>query len=324
METAEKWMDPSERRAAPVKMIWMFVTLGLMVSMLVVYILTMGGNIGRRLESLITAIAPTALLVAGAGLCLSKGSINLALPGIACMSGFLGALLLQVDEGLLFVAIIVALFAGAASGALVGLFTIQSGRKVLLVTALSSLLLGALLTAIPQAATGGNYLSGMSGFRDATLIISILFFLLAVVVCILGGLGKPASTNSNDSAPQPGGGSRFVWSLIAGALAGLAGILNVARLGTFSPSSFSGYNEWTIVPALLIAGAMIPNLRRSKGEGICGGLALVFSVVIFNILTNLIYMGRIETLGARIIQAVISILFLIPNLLIGKKKNGTL
>ena len=145
-----------------------------------------------------------------------------------------------------------------------------------------------------------------------------------MTVCILGGLGKPASTNSNDPAPQPGGGTRFAWSLIAGALAGLAGILSVVRNGTFSLSSFSGYNEWSIVPALLIAGAMIPNLRRSKGEGICGGLAMIFSVVILNILTTLLYSGRIDVLGARIIQAVISVLFLIPNLLIGKKRNGAL
>ena len=305
-------------------MIWMFVTLGLMLGLIAVYLVSWSGDIGRKLENMLNGFMPAVLLTVGACACLSKGSVNLALPGIACMSAFLGSLLLNADSNLAFAAVIVGLFAGALSGVFAGLFTIQSGKRVLAVTALSSLLIGTLLMWIPQAANVYSLQTSGSIMRGTVTAFSVITLLLAAAAAILSGLGRHAPMNTGDSAPRPNGGARFLWSVIAGALAGLAGVLLTLRISYFQPSNFSGYNESTIIPGMLIAGALIPNLRRSAGEGICGGLAALFGGVSCFLLTQILYFTGMDTGVARVLLMVVSVLFLIPNLLIGKRKNSLL
>lgn len=282
------------------------------------------GDFGRKLLNLIQMMTPYILLAAGAGVCLSKGTANFALPGIACMCGTLTALIAQ-DSSMAVLGIMLAIFCGAALGALTGLFAIQSRRNVWLVTGISSILLGMLFTTL--ASVFIDYRSISSSFsRDGATVMAVIGILITAAVSILGGLGRHVSTNEGDDAPRPGGGMRFVWTLIAGALAGLAGAALTVRIRGASPNNFTSANELYIIPALLFGGALIPNLRRTTGEGICGGLAVLFGTVAYEAIMLFFSVLGLDMGLQRVLAFVICGLLLIPNLAIGrgnaKKKPG--
>ena len=309
-------MERTGGRAAPVKMIWMFVTLGLMISCILM-LLFVRGDFGRKMLNLLQMIPPFILLAAAASICLSKGSANFALPGIASMCGMLTAQIAQ-DGDLAVLGIAASLFVGAALGALTGLFTIQSRRNVWLVSGVSSLLLGTLFMALATVFT--DYRTISSSFsRDGETVMAIIAIMITVGISILGGLGRHISTNNGDDAPKPGGGLRFVWTLIAGALAGLAGAAMAVRMRGASPTTFSSANEMYIIPALLFGGALIPNLRHSTGEGICGGLAVFFGTVAFEAVMLFFSILGMTNVIQRILVFAISALLLIPNLAIGRR-----
>ena len=309
-------MERTGGRAAPVKMIWMFVSLGLMISCILM-LLFVRGDFGRRMLNLLQTIPPYILLVSTAYICLSKGSANFALPGIASMCGMITALIAQ-DGDLAVLGIILSLFLGAALGALTGLFTIQSRRNVWLVSGVSSLLLGMLFMALATVFT--DYRTISSSFsRDGITVMAVIAIMITAGVSILGGLGRHISTNDGDDAPKPGGGMRFVWTLIAGALAGMAGAAMTVRLRGASPNTFSNANEMCIIPALLFGGALIPNLRHTTGEGICGGLAVFFGTVAFEAVMLFFSLLGMDSVLQRIMVFAISALLLIPNLAIGRR-----
>lgn len=304
------------KRAIPVRMIWMFISLTLMIGLMMTVIFS-SRRFDRIMQNILVNAVPVVLLAVGAGICLCRGSANLALPGIACLCGCLTALIGGENGDLTAVGIIVAIFTGAALGALTGTFAIQSRRNIWLVTGISSLLFGLLFFSL-----AGLFVYGASirlrTDRDLPTVIGIIALVIGITVAILSGLGRHVSTNEGDDAKRPGGGIRLVWTLIAGALAGLAGAFMVIRVGAFQPTFFSNYNESYIIPALLFAGALIPNLRGTKGEGIWGGLAIIFGSVALATMLLLFSVWAVDTLTQRILVAVISILLLIPNILIGR------
>ena len=301
-------------------MIWMFITLGLMIGFMLVLIFTMP-SFGRQLSSFLGNAVMFALLGVGTAVCLNKGTVNLALTGITGLCACLAALLSEVD-GAMVVSTFVALFLGAALGALTGLFTIQSRRNVLLVTGISSLIIGTFFSTIAVL------ISSYSGIRakvdrDTTLVFSIIFLILAAAAAVLGGLGRSFSTNRGDRAPRPGGGMRFLWTTIAGALAGLAGILMVARIGGYQPNSYTNLLELDIIPILLLAGVLIANVRHSAGEGIFGGVSVIFASIIFSAITMLMSRASIDAYYQRLLIMILSLLLLIPNILICRGQKRT-
>ena len=75
-----------EAGKAPVKMIWMFITLGLTVSVFLFFVSVAGSRFGMLFQNVIWSTVPILLLAGSAGICLSRGTLNLALPGTALLA----------------------------------------------------------------------------------------------------------------------------------------------------------------------------------------------------------------------------------------------
>ena len=307
-------MYDTPKRTVPIKLIWMFVTLMVMISGLSLLITTRMGFNSRLLTNVFYSAAPIALLSVAAYLCLLRGSLNLALPGIACLCGNVMAQIAQ-SSGNAIPGALTAVFIGAALGALTGLFAIPSRRKVLLVTGLSSLFLGGMFFGISGLISQGMLISVPSG-REVSSVFCWLGLFAAAALAILGSLGRQASPSANAGEPEPSGGMRFLWSVIAGAVAGLGGAVMVVRLGGGQPVLFSNYNEMTIVPVLLLAGILIPNVRRSTGEAIMGGLAVLLAVLGFAMISMYFSIMALDMYAQRVAIGILCALLLIPNLLI--------
>ena len=301
-------MESNVRRAVPVKMIWMFVCVSLVFTALGMLSSASGSHFSlRTLEQAFNSAVPFLLLSLGAGLCACRGSLNLALPGIMGLSGLLFALINPEGQNAA-VGFIAVLAIGGALGALVGVFAIQSRRSVALVTGLSSLLLGGMFSALTVLISEGATVPIRGRIEYAPF--AWIGLVLALGLCFLGSLGlkKPAREIS--------GGGRFVWTVVAGALAALAGALQAVRMSTAVPTLGSGYNEQTIVPVLLAAGILIPNARRSQGEAIFGLLSIVFAALAHAMTATSFAMLALDFNVQRFIHAILGTLFLIPNLLI--------
>ncbi len=310
-------MTVPKKRAVPVKMIWMFIVLGVTLSWMLT-VLMVRGRMNNVMNAFYT-VSPNLLLIAGTAVCLARGTLNLALPGTACLCAALFALISR--DGSPVAGIIVALVAGTALGALNGVFAIQSGKKVLLVTGIASLAMGFIFQSFVGILTGNQPFT-VKMDRYAYIVFCWIGIFIAAAVCILGGLGRLSSPETGEEGDHPSGASRFLWTMASGALAGLSGVVYVARLQAVMPSAFSGCIETYILPALLLGGILIPNFRRSTAESVLGMVA----VVLAGLCVGFIYM-YLMIIGAdptflRMVMGIISALLLIPNILIrrGNKK----
>lgn len=310
-------MTVPKKRAVPVKMIWMFIVLGVTLSWMLT-VLMVRGRMTNVMNAFYT-ISPNLLLIAGAAVCLARGTLNLALPGTACLCAALFALISR--DGSPVAGIIAALAAGTALGALNGVFAVQSGKKALLVTGIASLAVGFIFQSFEGILTGNQAVT-VNMDRNAIYVFAWIGIFVAAAVCILGGLGKHASPETGEEGEQPSGASRFLWTMIAGALAGLAGVVYVARARAFIPSAFSSCIEMYILPALLLGGMLIPNFRRSTGEAVLGMVAVVLAGLCVGFISMYLMIIGLDVMFQRLVMGIVSALLLIPNILIrrGKKK----
>ena len=312
-------MSEMNKRAVPVKMIWMFITLGIAVSWLFTILFLTGGAGGRNLLNSLYSTAPMLLLEVGAAICLAKGTLNLALPGTACLCASMAALICR-DDGNLFVAIAVAAAAGTALGAINGLFSIQSRKKAVLVTGIASLITGSCFLAIAGLVTG-NMMIAVRFERGIYQIFCWIGIVIAATVCILSALGGESSPETGEDEAKGSGGIRFIWTMIAGTLAGLGGAVYTIRTGAAGVSAFSGCNEFYILPVILLSGMLIPNLRRSMGESILAMVSVILAGLSVGFISTYLMILGVDAQGQRLIMGFFSALLLIPNILIGRGRR---
>ena len=137
-----------------------------------------------------------------------------------------------------------------------------------------------------------------------------------------GAIGGKRTFRAFEGDQSPvGGGERLVWSIAAGALAALAGVFQTVRLRVFNTSSTDMYTLCNIVFVLLLAGILIPNMRESYGEALCGLLSVPIGALSYGtIVFTMMYIG-ISTGIQYMVLALFGLLLLIPNLLIYKRKK---
>ena len=311
----------NSRRAVPVKMIWMFVCMSLammaFISMAVIYPSMRVGFFRTVFSTFTTA----ALLCVGAGVCLSRGCVNLSLPGTATLSALLCAGLCNTGMGLA-PAILLTALAGSVLGAINGLFALQGRRSVPLVTGLTTLLTGAIFSAVANVVTNGAFVKMNESFHATTPLI-LIGLALTLTVCFLGAIGgKSAFATNTVDAASSGGAGRFVWMTVSGLLAAFAGAFQATYMATALPSMFSNYNLYVIFPTLVIAGILIPNARRSAGEAIFGLLAVAFAALAYAFLQFTSLSAGLPSYTFYLIHCASALPFMIPNLLIYRKLGG--
>ena len=314
--------NPKTRRGVPVKLIWFLITIGICLSC----IGSLAGfaqkrPIGRLLENAFYNAPLYLLLAVGAGLCMARGCINLSLPGTMSISMLVFGIAFRSGTAIV-PASLLAILSGAAYGALNGIFTIQRGRNIQLVTALSSLLVGMAGTGFAAVISNMRNIKLEIGSRAYTTA-SIVFVVIGVAVCFLGAIGGKKLFRLNaDDTPEVSGGNRFLWSVIAGMLAAMAGIFQAIRIQQLriNIGSDSTY-QVAIFFILVVAGILIPNVRRTYGEALFGLLSIIFAAFAYSVLNIICAVIGTETTVNYIIYAVFGLLLLIPNLLIYRKKK---
>ncbi len=317
MQTAQK-----KNSAVPVKMIWFLICIGVFLSnFLSLFAIATGKNTGRLMGDSITNSVPYMMLALGAALCMSRGCINLSLPGTMTLSALVFTACARSDMPF-FPAMLLAMMTGAALGALNGIFAVQRGKSVKLATALSSFLVGFIGTGFVYVLGRGQPLR--AGWdRSAVTVCCVIWIVMAVGVCFLGAIGgkKQFRTHEGDVSGVSGG-NRFLWTMIAGILASLAGVFRTVQYGTFNynmSADISSFMNITLV--LLLAGILIPNMKRSYSEALFGYLAVVFAALTLGtFIITFFYMNLDQ--GVQIISfAVIGLLLMIPNILIYRQKK---
>ena len=312
-----------EKKAAPVKMIWMFVCLGLFsIAIVLPGMMNSVFFNPRNFRNIFSQAVLYMLLCGGAGLCFARGVVNLSLPGTAALSGMIFALLMQGGAGF-GAAMCVALLIAMLMGCITGAFTIQRRRSVFLFTAVTSLLVDRLCAGINFTISDGMPVSGMPNalrLGNDPIVMAVMLFLV-IGVCALGCIGGRGHFAYGPNAPLSSGGGRFLWTVIAAFLAGLAGILMATRMGTAMPTMFSDHNASVILPVLLAAGIMIPNLRGTVGQTIFGHVSVLLMALASACLSNAFNIMALNSFTQIVLHVVLALLFAIPNMLIGRVGN---
>ncbi|WP_283134551.1 ABC transporter permease [Rhizohabitans arisaemae] len=223
---------------------------------------------GPNLLNVSRQIAVVAVLAAGLTLLMTAGGIDFSLGAIAAVThGVTAQLITAGAADWLAVTLAVGLGAliGLVNGTVVTLFRVTPFVATL---ASSTILSGAALLIIEgQSISIGEHLAGL-GFGEVFGVIPALV-VIAVVVCLAIGcvmrwtaFGRNAfAIGGNERAARLSGipvvRTKLLLYTLGGLLAGLGGVMLVARLGAASPGTGGLHLELTVVAAVVIGGTAL-------------------------------------------------------------------
>ncbi|TDD32947.1 ABC transporter permease [Actinomadura sp. KC06] len=271
---------------------------------------------GPNLLNVSQQIAVVAVLAAGLTLLMTAGGIDFSLGAIAAVTHGVTAQLIVagVNE---WTAAALALALGAAIGLVNGIVVTYLRVTPFVATLATSTVLGgaALLIIDGKSVSIGEALVPL-GFGEVFGVIPALV-VVAVAVCAAAGLmlrwtafGRNAfAIGGNEQAARlagiPVARTKLLLYTLGGLLAGLGGVLLVARLGAASPGTGGLHLELTVVAAVVIGGTALHG-----GSGTLVGTVL--GVLLLGVVTNSINLLQIDShyqdvaLGAVLLVAAIT------------------
>lgn len=258
-------------------------------------------NVARQVAvTAIVAVGMTFVIISG-GIDLSVGS-NLAFSGVVAAATFA-----QFGSGPL------ALLAGIVTGGLIGLlngFISAKGRITGFIVTLAML---GVVRGLAFIITGGNPITasadGFTFFGVGTLFTVPVPILFTVLVIIVGwfvlnktSFGKYVyAVGGNERASRWTGlkvdGIQVSVYVIAGLLAGLAGVILAGRLGSGQPFAGDGF-ELDVIAAVILGGSSL-----SGGRGRI--LGTVVGVLIIGVLNSGLTLLNVSTYWQMVVQGVI-------------------
>lgn len=270
--------------------------------------LTQGNLTNLSLQLSVTGIVVLAelLVVISGGIDISVGSI-VGLGAVLSAGVFSG--------GNLLVGLILGVAVGAGLGAVNGAFVAFRGINPFIVTlgmlALARGLVYAYTEGSPLSPNSGSFISFGSATIAGVPVLTICWLIAAAAIAFIlyrTVFGRRIyAVGSNPRAAYSSGVSvrstLFTVYVMAGALAGLAGVLLTCRIGAGTPTAGTNY-ELDAIAAVVIGGASL-----------AGGYGKVFGAivgtVIFGVITNLLVLLNVSTFyqdafkGALILLAVL-------------------
>ncbi|GAB2857665.1 ribose ABC transporter permease [Actinocorallia aurea] len=271
---------------------------------------------GPNLLNVSQQIAVVAVLAAGLTLLMTAGGIDFSLGAIAAVTHGVTAQLIVagVNE---WTAAGLALALGAAIGLVNGLVVTYLRVTPFVATLATSTILGgaALLIIDGKSISIGNALMSL-GFGEVLGGVPALV-VVAIAVCVAAGLilrwtafGRNAfAIGGNEQAARlagiPVARTKLLLYTLGGLLAGLGGVMLVARLGAASPGTGGLHLELTVVAAVVIGGTALHG-----GSGTMAGTAL--GVVLLGVVANAINLLQINShfqdvaLGAVLLVAAVT------------------
>lgn len=266
---ARRWLAPERVKALT------------LVSLIVLSVLLFGAIVdnylsGRFFNRVTTSVAVVAILAVAQSLVIISRNIDLSVGSTVGVAAYLTADFLASNNGAPpALAIIIAMAVGAVLGAFNGLLVAYGGVPAIIVT-LGTLALYRMLVSLYS--DGANVtvdslpdwvieLNGRSVISIGEFDLRLTFALAVVVVVVLNwalarmrwGRRLYAIGSNPDAAIQAGLPTKQLvfWSFVgSGALAGLAGFVFMARVGTISATAGSGL-ELESVAAAVVGGVSI-------------------------------------------------------------------
>lgn len=269
------------------------VILPIIILSLILNIVTEGFLSAFNIDSLARTVAITSIVGLSQLLTLSIGQFNLALGSMGAFTGMLLGFLLESMGVPVFSAISIGIIAGAILGLVQGLLIVKTGINPFIITlALSSVILG-VATAASRGAAYFNLPEEFTIVGKLYIFNIPLLFLIAVLVAIIvfiiihrTTLGRQIlATGANvRSALFSGINTNRIIVIVhtlSGTLAGLAGILQVARIGS---AQLSIGADWLLVSfaAPVLGGTLLS-----------GGKVSVFGTLFGSILMAIIINGLV-------------------------------
>ncbi|MFI0370651.1 ABC transporter permease [Actinomadura sp. 1N219] len=271
---------------------------------------------GPNLLNVSQQIAVVAVLAAGLTLLMTAGGIDFSLGAIAAVTHGVTAQLIVAGLNE-WTAAALALALGAAIGLVNGIVVTYLRVTPFVATLATSTVLGgaALLIIDGKSVSIGEALVPL-GFGEMFGVIPALV-VVAVAVCAAAGLilrwtafGRNAfAIGGNEQAARlagiPVARTKLLLYTVGGLLAGLGGVMLVARLGAASPGTGGLHLELTVVAAVVIGGTALHG-----GSGTLVGTVL--GVLLLGVVTNSINLLQIDShyqdvaLGAVLLVAAIT------------------
>ncbi|UQA56155.1 ABC transporter permease [Polyangium aurulentum] len=244
-----------------------------------------------NLWNILLQVSTTVLVAVGMTLVMATGGIDLSVGSIMAVASALGASLLGSGVG---VAVAAGLAAGTAlgllNGALVSAFRIQP-----FIVTLALLITG---RGVAQVINEGNLVPfnnptfeslgrGRIGPVPAQALIMVLVVAVALVAMRSTTFGRYAiAVGGNESAARLAGvpihRTKIAVYALSGLLAGLAGLIDTARLGASDAAKIGLNIELDAIAAVVVGGTPLTGGRATIGGTVIGALIMQVITTSFN------------------------------------------
>ncbi len=246
-----------------------------------------------NLWNILLQVSTTVLVAVGMTMVIATRGIDLSVGSVMAIASALAAT--QIDRGVgvaIFAALIVALGVGALNGALISGFRIQP-----IIVTLALLITG---RGVAQVIAGGQlvpfsnptfeYLGkGYVGPVPVQALIMVIVVALAIFVMRTTSFGRyVVATGGNEAAARLAGikthRTKIAVYAISGLLAGLAGLIETARLGASDAAKVGVNIELDAIAAVVVGGTPLTGGRATIIGTLIGALIMQVITTSFNML----------------------------------------
>ncbi|MDR1904285.1 MAG: ABC transporter permease [Treponema sp.] len=283
-----------------------------------------------NIRNLLTNTAILGILSVGMMMVLITGGIDLSIGATMAFSGMVTALTVNAYPELppLFL-VLEGTFIGAAAGAVIGLLI----ARFSILPIIATLGLMNVIRGLTYMVSGGQWVSAYqmsTGFKNLAtgsflginnlIITAVLIYIVFYYFINFTQTGRRIyAVGSNPEAAGIIGlpKKRIIWMVYVfmGALAGLGGVLWVAKFASAQGDTAAGY-EMNVIAACVLGGVSV-----SGGRGKVSGLIL--GVILFGILANALPLINVSPFWQQAIQGVVILAAIITNLFIKRNNDRT-
>jgi rhamnose transport system permease protein len=280
-----------------------------------------------NLRNLLNNTAILGILSVGMMMVLITGGIDLSIGATMALSGMVTALTVSAHQGipailLVFESVLVGAAVGVVVGLLVARFSIlpiiASLGMMNVVRGLTYLVSKGQWVSAYQMSTGFKNLATGSvlGINNLVFIAVIIYIVFYYWINYTRTGRRMYAVGSNPEAAEVTGLPKkrivFLAYVLMGALAGLGGILWVAKFASAQGDTAAGY-EMNVIASCVLGGVSV-----SGGRGKVPGLIL--GVILFGILANALPLVKVSPFWQQAIQGFVILAAIITNVLI--KRNN--
>jgi ribose/xylose/arabinose/galactoside ABC-type transport system permease subunit len=264
----------------------------------------------QNFSNILLQVAPTVLVAVGMTLVIATGGIDLSVGSVMAVASAVAAISLDLGVAQAVLLALLAAFAvGAFNGALITGFRIQP-IIVTLATLITVRGVAQVLSnggqLIPFSNPSFEYLGkGVVGAVPVQIIIMALVVALGVFLARMTNFGRyVAAVGGNEAAARLAGirvhRTKIIVYALSGLLAGLAGLIETARLGASDAQKVGLNIELDAIAAVVVGGTPLAGGRATIVGTVIGALIMQTLTTSFN-------MNRISFAWSLVIKAVIII-----------------